>query len=543
MRDLRRLTAAAVALGSVAALALSGCGSARQQPTTDSSPGLTLSATTPRPKGDIPTFTWALYAEPPTLDYIYAFDYPQNMVLSNVCESLTRWTPQLTTEPGLAQKVTNPNPKTWVYDLRPGVKFHDGGTMTADDAVYSLRRHLDSKLGSYWAGEFANVDSIDKTGPLQVTVRLKRPDSGFPQAMATSAGTVVNARAVRAEGQGFGTADGGLDCTGPFKLGAWTKGQSVELDRFDGYWGTRARSGKVTFSFVSDDSARTNAFLTGEADGGYGISPTSFAQLRSAGTLYFGAGLTTNDLIVTDLKGTLADVRVRKALFLAIDRQGYLKAALGGGADLAQAPAPRDSWAGAAKATVDAAYAGLPAGGRDLAQAKKLVQEAGATGRPVTVATSPISPAFAILANAVQDAGRQIGLNVQIKTVAPDAYTALFTDPKARAGIDLVQTFWYLSVTDPLSLYSNFRSDDFSNYGGYRDPAYDKLVDEATAEYDPAERAELTAKLQQKAAGELLWLPIADVHTSLFLGRKITGAPTSICYLYYPWAADVGAAG
>ena len=141
----------------------------------------TLSAGTPAAAGDLSSFTWALYAEPPTLDYISAFDYEQNMILSNVCESLMRWTPQLTEVPGLAERVLTPNPTTFVYDLRPGVRFQDGGVMTAADAVYSLDRQLNPDLGSSWSQVFSNVASIRATGPLQVTVRLKQPDSQFNQ--------------------------------------------------------------------------------------------------------------------------------------------------------------------------------------------------------------------------------------------------------------------------------------------------------------------------------------------------------------------------
>ncbi|MFJ3924535.1 ABC transporter substrate-binding protein [Streptomyces sp. NPDC090022] len=131
-----------------------------------------------------------------------------------------RWTPQLTLEPGLAEKVGHPDSVTWVYDLRPGVRFHSGAAMTADDVVVSLNRHRDPALGSYWVEDFKNVASVEKTGPLQVTVTLTTPDALFPQAMANSAGTVAGAAAMAEQGAAFGTADGGLDCTGCAVAGA-----------------------------------------------------------------------------------------------------------------------------------------------------------------------------------------------------------------------------------------------------------------------------------------------------------------------------------
>ncbi|GGT19367.1 ABC transporter substrate-binding protein [Nonomuraea spiralis] len=506
------------------------CGGAAT-PRSTGEAGFTLSASTPPAKGDIDSFTWSIYAEPPTLDYIYAFDYPQNMILSNVCESLMRWTPQLGLEPGLASQVKQPDSRTFVYRIRAGVKYHGGGEVTADDVVYSLRRHLDPALGSYWAKSFDRVASITASGPMEVTVRLRRPDSQFNQWMATSAGTVVNPRAVKAEGRDYGSPDAGVDCTGPFRLGTWRKGESIELDRFPGYWNRRAKAGKVTFRFITDPAARTNAMLTGEVDGGYLIAPESYARLRQG--LYFGKSLTTVNLAFTHLTGTLADVRVRRALSLALDRDGFIKTGLQGVGSIATDPAPRDAW--------PPRSAVPPAVGRDVAAARELIKQAGATGKKITVATSPIGTDVSLLATAVQAAGTEIGLQVELKTIAPDAYTALFSDPKARAEVDLFPCTYYLSITDPLAGYSIFRSGAFENYMAYSDPGYDALADQAVAEYDPVERAALTTRLRDIEVGQMLWIPVAEWPTSLYLGDRITGAPTSIAYMYYPWAADVGA--
>ncbi|MEZ0093823.1 ABC transporter substrate-binding protein [Streptacidiphilus sp. EB129] len=542
----RRLALAAAALSAFGLVAVAGCsGPPKTGPA--AAAAFTLSPGTPAAKGSLDSFTWALYAEPPTLDYIAAFDYPQNMILSNVCESLMRWTPQLTEVPGLAQKVETPNPTTFVYDLRPGVHFQDGGVMTADDVVYSLGRQMNPALGSSWVQTFQNVSSITKTGPLQVTVKLRQPDSQFPQYMATAAGVVASAKGVRAGGNNYGTA-GSLDCTGPYRLGIWTKGQSIELDRFDGYWGTPAKSAKVLFDFLTDPSALTNALLTGQADGSYLIPTQSYAGLKSsgAGTLYFGQGLTTVNMNVTNLKGALGDVRVRRALSLALDRSGFVKAGLAGVGSVSNAISPRAAWAAAPGSVVSSAFDGLPPTSQNLAQnlatAKELIKQAGATGKTVTIATSPIGQDVSLLATAVQSAGQQIGLNVQLKTVSPNGYTALFTDPKARAGLDMFPETYYLSITDPMDVLSNFQTGGYQNDAGFSLPAYDRLVQQADATYDPAARLAIEARIQQQAADQVLWIPAAEWPTSVFLNKRITGAPTSIAYMYYPWAADVGAA-
>ncbi|MER6808436.1 ABC transporter substrate-binding protein [Spirillospora sp. NPDC000708] len=526
------------------ALAATACGGASKTGTAGSA-AFQISKDTPRAGGPLASVTWSLYAEPQSLDYAHAYDYPPNTVLANVCEQLQRITPDLKIAPGLAT-AASPDAERWVYTIRSGVRFHDGSALTAEDVVASLRRHMDPKVGSYWISSFQNVASIDKTGPMQVTVRLKKPDQLFNEEMGTSAGTIESARFLAKAGAEYGTPDGGVDCTGPYALESWQKGQAITLKKFEGYWdpSLAPKTGTIKNVFIQDPAARVNALLSGQVDGGYLLPPSGFAKLRasSAGKLYFGPNTTAVSLIPTNLKGTLGDVRVRRALSMALDRAGIIKAGAAGVGTPARAPAATGAWA-IAPAVAKTAYAGLPRPARDVAAAKKLVRDAGATGRKIVMATSTLAPEIAVIANAVQSAGREIGLDVRLRTVAPDAYTALFSDPKARAGLDLVMTTWYDSTPDPLEFYGILQTGNFSNYGGYSNPRYDRLVDQAEAEPDPQKRAAVVAELQRIAVGDLVWIPLYEVPHSLFLNKRVTGAPTSIAQLEYPWAAPLGAAG
>ncbi|WP_327583489.1 ABC transporter substrate-binding protein [Nonomuraea sp. NBC_00507] len=525
------------------ALAVAACGAS---PAGKDGPSGTFEITndTPPAKGPVDSVTWSLYAEPQSLDYVYAFDYPPNTVLANVCEQLMRITPDMKVKPGLASAARSPDPKRWVYTIRSGVRFHDGSTLTAGDVVASLRRHMDPKVGSYWVSVYRNVDRIEKTGPLEVTVHLKKPDQLFNAEMGTSAGTVESAAFLSKEG--YGTPDVGVNCTGPFSFGSWQKGQSIILKKFAGYWDTSLapKANTIKNVFISDPAARVNALLAGEVDGGYLLPSSGFPKLRTAanGTLYFGPNTTTVSVIPTNLKGALGDVKVRKALSMALDRDGIIKAAAGGVATPAKAPGATGAW-GIAPEAAKEYYAKLPALNRDIAGAKKLVEEAGATGKKIVMATSTLSPEIGVIANAVQAAGQAIGLRVELKAVAPEAYTALFSDPKAREGIDLVMTVWYDSTPDPLEFYGILTTGNFANYGGYSNPEYDALVDEASAQADPAARAATVAKLQEIAVRDMVWIPLYEVPHTLFLNKRLTGAPTGIAQLVFPWGAPLGSAG
>ncbi|WP_327412141.1 ABC transporter substrate-binding protein [Streptomyces sp. NBC_01233] len=538
--------ALAAALAAAAVLVSTACSG-----TADQGKGATtafqLTDKTPDPAGDVDSFTWSTYAEPTTIDYAHSFDFPPNQILANVCESLLRWNPDLTTSPNLASSYTNPTPTTWVYQIRPGVRFHDGTTLTADDVVASLRRNLDPQTASVWANPFRNVKSVDRTGPLEVTVTLARPDSTFNKYLAAGPGTVESAATLAKSGNDYGSPQTGVNCTGPFSFGSWASGQSLTLKRFDGYWNPalKAKSGQVKFVFLGDATTRVNAFQSGEVDGGWMVPPNAYAQLRDtqAGSLYFGRNTTVADEVVSNLKGPLGDVRVRQALLMAIDREGILKAGAGGVGEVAHSLVTDNLWNDAPDATRDAIRKDVPTYPYDPAKAKALAAEAGVNGQKIVIATSPLDSQTTIITQAVAQAATAIGLKPQIDSVSAEKYTTLFTDPAAREGIDLFLTFWNTSITDPLDMYGALQTGAFSNYGGWSDPAFDAAVDKAVASYDPVEHTAANAETQRIALRELPWLPLYTQPVSVFLGKRITGVQPSIAYLYYPWAAEIGAKG
>lgn len=503
-----------------------------------------LTAQTPAPKGDIDSFTWSLYAEPLSLNYAYAFDYPPNQVLANMCESLLRWNADLSYAPGLATKWENPTPTTWVYTIRQGVTFHDGTPLTADDVVASLSYHLDPAVGSYWASVYRNVKSIAKTGTDQVTVTLKAPDALFNQYMAVTPGTIESAATLKKDGANYGNPSTGVNCTGPFSFGSWTPGQSITIKRYDGYWdpALKAKAATVKFVFLQDPSTRINAWQSGEVDGGWMVPSNGVAQLTSSGkgTVYFGTNTSVVNQIVNNLKGPLADKRVRQALLMATDRAGIIKAGAKGLGEPAESMATRSDWVGVPTSDVDSYYSSLAKYPYDVARAKALAAEAGVAGQKIVIATSPVSGDADILTQATAEAAKAIGLVPEIQTISPDKYTSLFSDPAARKGIDLFFTYWYVSIGDPMDMYGVLRTGEFSNYGGWSNPAFDAAANKAAATYDTVERSKYTAQAQQIAMDELPWLPIYTMPTTVWLGSRITGVAPSINYMYFPWAATIG---
>jgi peptide/nickel transport system substrate-binding protein len=530
----------------VASLALAACSSGGEDAKPDKDVKLVTSS--PAAKGDVESVTWGLYAEPQSLDYAYGYDLPPNTVISNVCESLLRIGPDFAVEPNIAESFNHPDPLTYTYEIREGVQFHSGGSVTADDVVFSLNRHLDEEVGSYWGGLFSNVESISKSGPMQVTMKLIRPDNVINELMAVVPGIVENEEYVTAKGKDYGSPTGGIDCTGPFELKEWSTGESITLSRFDGYWdqARRAKSSEFSFRFIQDAAARSNALLSGDLDGLFDVPASSFAQLEASGVgnMYFGAQTSQASLIVADLEGPLADVNVRRALSLAIDREGYINAALKGHGEPSKSFVSKLTWgSGPERDVYAAAYEALPSTEQDLEEAKSLVSEAGKPDRPIVLAVNASSPGQSLLATEVEAAAERVGLDVTVKSVPADAYGALFGSAEAREGVDLFYTSFYADIASPLAIYyQTFTSKSFSNYAGWVNEEYDQLIEDALAESDPVAQAEATVKAQKIAVEDLLWIPIALGDNSVFMNKRITGAPATNAYLYYPWAASVGSA-
>lgn len=456
-RTSSRVLAATAAAGAL--VLLSAC-----SPTTDTSEGETAAESafeivtdTPDPVGDIDGFTWSLLAEPSSLAYTYAYDYSPNTVLSNVCDTLLRWGNDLTIEPGLATSWTNPTPTTWVYQLREDVVFHDGTPMTADDAVASISRHLDPEVGSFWGGLMSSVASVEKTGEYEITITTTAPNALIHEYLAATPGTVESAATLEELGSTYGTPEGGVNCSGPFAVGEWNVGDSIVLERFDDYWDEdlRAYAEEVTFVFQADSASRSSAWQTGEVDGGWQVPSDAIANLNAsgAGAVHFGESTAVTSEIVNNLDGPLGSPEVRQALLMAIDREGLVSAAEYGYAEVVDVLAPNSVWGEASEDALSVAFDDINHYEYDPKTAADMAETAGVVGESIVIATSNVSSATSTMSQAVADAAETIGLEVELRTIAPAEYAQIFSSPENREGIDLFFTFWYLSAGDPMSMY------------------------------------------------------------------------------------------
>ncbi|QWB27258.1 MULTISPECIES: ABC transporter substrate-binding protein [Streptomyces] len=537
------VTCGLVVTGLLTAVGCSGADTA----TTGGSPvdaaRLKLTPTTPAAQGPVAKVNWLLEDEPDSLDLDSQGSSAGRVVLTNVCERLYQLQPDMTVKPFLAEKATTPDGKTLVLKIRSGVTFHDGSKLTADDVLWSLKRHADPDMEQ--SDEFTNVSTMTKTGADEITVRFKQPDALFTKALAGDAGIVWNKEQVEKAGKEFGTPGQGDACSGPYELTGWKSGDSITIRAYDGYWGERPLTKEVVFRWASD-SALVNALKTGAADGTFAESPNTASALRDAKGLsqYYGPSTATLDLIPTE-RGGLKDPRVRRAVSLTLDRAGIAKSGYGGLVQPWASPVGSGAW-GYAKPEFAAAQKQLAAGAPaspdadDIAEAKKLVKEAGAPSAPIVIGTDA-SQGRTVVANALRAALQRIGLKGEIKTVPTTQFEEFYSDPQARTGIDVLVGDWYISKSDPMGFYDNGLSDSSNNWIGFKDAAYDKKVHQALSTLDDAQRAALAIDVQKRFTDAAVWIPVAQVPSVLVLNSRLTGAPASQAYLYYPWAAGLGA--
>jgi len=510
------------------------------------SPTKGLVATTPAGTKPVQSVVWAVYRDVNSLDPIFAFDYPENTADSLMCESLLLQAPGGALKPGLAT-VSSPSPTTMVFTLRPGVKFWDGQPVTPADVVYSLDRNTDPKLGGFYGPVFSRVSSIAATGSNQVTITLKQPDYWLEGELASMPGIIIEKSFAQQQGKNYGTPAGKIMCTGAYMFKSWNPGVGVVAVANPHYWNSSAKPlvQQITIKGAPDVSAFTSAMLTNGIQGSYNFALPTLDQLKGSSSVkvYQGPGWSTDAFIISSFKGALGDVRVRRALSMALNRQGIINSVYRGAALMPRWLSNPGTF-GYGTSVFAAAYDSSPLLSQNIAAAKKLVQQAGVAGQSITIGTSSQLANIAAVTGAYQAAGQAIGLKVALKSVSAQNFINFFTDPKARAGIDGFPTVNYGDYADPAALLSTVVLPDGSqNYTGFSDPKITSALDQARGTADPAKRAALVAQAEKLTVQQMPWIPNTQPTSLLVLNKSLTGAVSSFAYMFAPWANQLGGTG
>jgi peptide/nickel transport system substrate-binding protein len=540
----------AVAVFGVLGLLVVACGG---RTTGGTQGGQQLAVTTKAGTKPVDKVVWAVYRDVNSLDPIYAFDYPENTTDSLLYESLLRQAPDGSIGPGLAT-LTYPDPNTMVFTLKPNITFWDGTAVTPDDVVYSLNRNTDAKLAGFYTAIFSRVSSITATGANEVTLKLSKPDYWLPGELASIPGMIIEKKFALAQGSNYGTPAGKIMGTGAYKFQSFTPGVAVVMVRNDTYWDTTVKPlvREIDVKGASNDASLTSALLTGGINGSFTQSLTTLDQLKtnSAVTVTYGPGWYTDAFIVSNLKGPLGDVRVRQALSLALDRKGLVDAIYKGTATIPRWISNSGTF-GYGKSVFQAAYDASPDMNQDIAKAKQLIIDAGATGKSITIGMSSELTGISIEASALKAAAEAIGMKATLHSVSAQNFINFFIDPKARVGVDGFFTLNYGDYAGPEAMLATFLlPDGQQNFSGYgvdgKDPnAADhakifQMMDDARGTADPNARAQKVADVEKATSTDLPWIPVLQPLIVLITSNNLSGSYSSFAYMFSPWADKLG---
>lgn len=334
----------ALALALVCALALSvlaGCTSGQQPsdtPGTSNDPGTNTNEPVDNPNlvpaegTSEETLKVACDGEPTSIFPNYVTNKTSNRVDSCLFDTLVRWNDETkTAEPSLATKWEQIDDLHWQFTLRDDVYFTNGEKLTANDVIASLQASYDYTLNHYtlWLDP-AECEVVDDT---TVIIGLSRIYNNLPEILGCTYYAIFSAKAFEEVGNDETVFAVNPVGSGPYKLESWETGSKLTLVRNDDYWGELPYYKYIEFSFISDPVARVNALEAGDVQLAFNIPTAQIEELQGYDNLYVNIYEQNVGVpIWLTMKNTpsLQDENVRKAIFLAIDKELLVQAAYGG---------------------------------------------------------------------------------------------------------------------------------------------------------------------------------------------------------------------
>lgn len=464
---------------------------------------------------DLAEMTWAVPSEFDRLDptTISGFGNATTQLLTT--EPLMVMDPNGDVRPNLAE-ASRPDPRTYVFKLHEGVTFSSGEPLTADDVTYSLRLHVGKGSVSSIAGQHAAVRSVETTGPNEVTVRLKAPDSTYEIAVART--PIVQQSAREAAGKAVGSP-GALNVgTGPYVIERSSQ-DTVVLTRNEQYWGEKPEPKKLTLRFLADESAQLLAVRSGDLTGSFEIPPSQAEVYAKGGEMKLLRG-DSGARIMLSMNVTRKpwdDVHVRRAIAYAIDKQGLVDALLRGNGQVAAtivSPAsmrqllPQDA--------ADDLFRRLDRYQPDLERAKaELAKSSVPNGFSDEIVASDAEPDLIRVAQAVAQDVAELGIQLKVRQMPSAAYhDAVFFGRKATIAVSGFTT----DSPDPMSIINYLANSinridlsGYTNLAEYENPAVDEVLEQyrRLPRSDKAGRAQLVSQALEILSDDQPYVPLA----------------------------------
>ncbi len=497
------------------------------------------------------TLTYIYHPEPTALSTIATTAVPVAIVATKIVESLLEYEgPALEPRPGLAESWTvSRDGKVYTFRLRPGVKWHDGQPFTSADVKVSIERVV-KPFHSRGQAYFGELEAVETPDPLTAVFRLKKPVPFFLAAFQPSESPILpkhvldkldlgdakNVRQSELMSRPIGT--------GPFRLKEWKKGSHIILERNPDYWKKgRPYLDQVVLRVIPDGAARAIALENGEVD----LAPMNAVPqaevARLAGLKHVvrsddGAeGLGPVMWLEVNLRNKpLGDVRVRKAISLALDRKKIVDVIWFGQGKPARGPIVSANPVYFDKALKPFEY--------NPAKANALLDEAGyprgAGGQRFKLVQNflPYGESWVRLAEYLKQELGKVGIEVETQSLDLGAWLKrVYTD----WDHDFTSNFVHNYADPSIGVYRSFtsfnikRGASFTNSMNYANKRVDELFQQAAVETDVEKRKKLFAETQQILHEELPVIFLMEIAYVHLWNRRVHGLITNGVSMYTGW--------
>ncbi|HET7120839.1 MAG TPA: ABC transporter substrate-binding protein [Solirubrobacterales bacterium] len=457
-----------------------------------------------------------------TLDPLEALDGFSVNLVSQINESLFKVNAEGKNEPWLLSNVqTSSDQRVWTLSLKDGVKFSDGSPMTSADVLFTFET---AKKSPIW-GSFFEADTFKAPSPTTFVIKSEKPAPELPAILSQWSFGIVPKDYGGVSEKEFAASPVG---TGPFMLEKWKRGEAITLAKNPNYWDQgKPYLDKVVFQSVPNPQSRTAQLKGGQLDLISNPSWPQVASIESTPGLRFGEyALGYSQAVSLNNRLPLfQNPKVREAVYLALDREGMLKASVGDHGE------PGGSWIPPAVPYHDTTIK-VPA--RDLDKAKSLMAEAEGEGVDPTVTMLTYESSFWETAEQIlQQNLEEIGFTVKVQKLD----TAALTEALAEGEFGVAPIEAYDAIPSPSELFGLYNAYE-GLYSGSDTTETERLAEEAVGEVDPGKREALWHEAQQVIENDknlitVAYLPYAWAMRDDLAGFTVTTTGT-------PWLADAG---
>ena len=448
----------------------------------------------------------AIGGEPDQLDPQKTRSYFSFEVLENVFDTLVAPDENLQMRPALAERwEVSPDQLTWTFQLRRGVTFQDGSPFSAADVVYSYRRIIDEKLSN--SDKFSAVTDVTAPDPATVVIRVSQPTPN----LLTNLGGFKGMAIVQRRNVETGRIATNPVGTGPFAFASQRSGDSIVLKANPDYWGGAPKVPGVTFRFISEPTTALSALQAGEIDWTDIVPAQRVEQLRDDDSIRL-AVTPSNDywyLALNEARPPWNDVRVRRAIAYAIDRESIVQATSYGTATANQLAIPEGNpW-----------YTRYDTYRLDVDKAKSLLAEAGAAPDRLDMLVTSEYPQTVTAAQVIADNLEPLGITVDIRTVD----MATWLDEQNSGNFDMLMMGWLGNIDPDDFYYAQHHTDGANNAQKYSNPEVDRLLEAGRRQIDENARRDDYARAATLIADDVSYLYLYNPSVIQAWSTDLTG--------------------